>query len=66
MTWKVPTNHLPLNVHSLLQIVCDVCVCVSSNCHCSPQGGETEALKRLKESLSNISWVAAFEKPQVG
>ena len=29
----------------------------------APQGGETEALKRLRESLSDASWVAAFEKP---
>ncbi|CAK9310424.1 unnamed protein product [Citrullus colocynthis] len=28
------------------------------------RGGETEALKRLEESLSNKDWVAKFEKPK--
>jgi cryptochrome len=27
-------------------------------------GGETEALKRMKEKLSNTNWVCNFEKPQ--
>ena len=33
---------------------------------CGPKkfaGGETEALKRFKSSLSNETWVANFEKP---
>lgn len=33
---------------------------------CGPRkfpGGETEALKRLKSSMQNESWVASFEKP---
>ncbi|KAK6912169.1 Cryptochrome/DNA photolyase, FAD-binding domain [Dillenia turbinata] len=28
------------------------------------RGGETEALKRMKESLHNKEWVASFEKPK--
>ncbi|XP_022145844.1 (6-4)DNA photolyase isoform X2 [Momordica charantia] len=28
------------------------------------KGGETEALKRLKETMSNKDWVAKFEKPK--
>ncbi|XP_075663787.1 (6-4)DNA photolyase isoform X1 [Castanea sativa] len=28
------------------------------------RGGESEALKRLKESINNKEWVAAFEKPK--
>lgn len=27
-------------------------------------GGESEALKRMKEKLSNVSWVCSFEKPK--
>ena len=36
--------------------------CTLSNC--CLQGGETEALARLAEQLSDKGWVAQFEKPK--
>lgn len=43
--------------------LCDTSPCAQEVCVCG-QGGETEALARLAESLSDKAWVAAFEKPK--
>jgi cryptochrome len=53
------TKKFELNEEELNELVeseeCEKKIC---------KGGETEALKRMKEKLSNISWVCSFEKPK--
>ena len=63
-------NHLIIILMIPSVIVCDW-VIVPSKGFCSsqgsgqhPQGGETAALARMADQLSDKEWVAAFEKPK--